>query len=88
MSSSHFSRGCPQRGVSTGSHGSPSSNDALTLLNVGPRVPYVTIAYFRSRVSEESDPIFEEINSYPEGGTYIPDTVPRAKGGAYPVDFI
>ena len=63
-------------------------SDSLTFSNVGPRVPSVTVAYSEMRVNKESNPIFEEIDSYPEGGTYIPDAIPRAGGGAYPVDFI
>ena len=40
------------------------------------------------RVSEESDPILEEIDSYPEGGIYIPNTIPWAGASRYPSDFI
>ena len=54
---------------------------------VGSRVPSITIAYPGGRVSEESDPVFAEIDSYPEGTTYIPDAIPRGTG-AYPSDFI
>ena len=70
------------------SQGSHSSSDDLTFGNVGPRVPSVTIAYFGRRVSEESDPIFTEIDSYLEGGTYISDAIPQVGAGAYLADFI
>ena len=36
----------------------------------------------------ETNSIFEEIESYPERGTYISDVIPRAGGSAYLVDFI
>ena len=39
-------------------------------------------------VSEKTNPIFEEIESYPEGGTYILDAVPWAGRGVYPTEFI
>ena len=51
-------------------------SDGLTFTNVGPRVPSVTIVYSGKKVSEESNPLFEEIDSYPEVGTYIPDVIP------------
>ena len=71
-----------------GSQGSPSLSDGLTFSNIGPRVPSFTVTYSGRRLSEETDPIFKEINSYPKGGTYVPDVVPRERRGAYPADFI
>ena len=87
MSGSRVSQGRHQKRVAS-NQGSPSSSDGFTFTNVGPRVPFVTVAYSGRRVSEESNPIFEEIDSYHEGGTYIPDAIPRAGAGAYPADFI
>ena len=75
MSGSSVSQGRRQRRVAS-SQGSYSLSDNLTLGDVGYGVPSVTIAYSRRRVSEESDLIFAEIDSYPEGGTYIPDAIP------------
>ena len=86
MSGSRISQGRRQRRVAS-SQGSPSSSDGLTFTNVDPRTPSVVVAYARRRVSEESDSIFEEIDSYPEGGTY-PDAIPSAGASAYPTDFI
>ena len=71
MFSSCFSQGRRQRGVSTGGQGSPSSSEGLTFSNIGPRVPSITVAYSGRRVSDEPNPIFEENDSYPEGGTYM-----------------
>ena len=87
MFGSHVSQGRRQRRVAS-SQGSPSSSDGLTFTNVGPRVLSVTVAYSWRRVSKESNPTFEEIDSYPEGGTYIPDAIPQTGAGAYPTDFI
>ena len=75
MSGSRISQGCRQRRVAS-SQGSPSLSDGLAFTNVGPRVPSVTIVYSGKKVSEESNPLFEEIDSYPEVGTYIPDVIP------------
>ena len=87
MSSSRVSQGRRQRKVAS-SQGSYSLSDYLTFGNVGPKVPSATIAYSGRRVSEESDPIFAEIDSYHEGGSYIPDAIPRARASVYPADFI
>ena len=75
MSGSCVSQGRRQRRVAS-SQGSHSSNDDLTFGDVGPRVPTITIAYSGRRVSEESDLVYAEIDSYPEGRTYIPDAIP------------
>ena len=66
MSGSRISQGRHQRRVAS-SQGSPSSSDDLAFTNVGPRVSSITVTYSGRKVSEESDPIFEEIDSYLEG---------------------
>ena len=73
MSGSCISQGHHQRRVAS-SQGSPS--DGLTYTNVGPRIPSITNAYSWRRVSNESDPILNEIDSFLEGGTYILDAIP------------
>ena len=75
MSVSRVGQGRRQKRVAS-SQGSHSSSDDLTLGNVGPRIHFITIAYSGRRVSKESNIIFAEIDSYPEGGTYIPDAIP------------
>ena len=70
------------------SQGSPSSSEGLTFSNIDPRVPWVTVAYSKRRISEETNPIFKEIHSHPEGGTYIPNVVLRVQGGVYLADLI
>ena len=60
----------------------------MSLLDIGPRAPAITVAYSRRRLSEDADSVFDEIDSYHEGGTYILDAIPRAMGGAYATEFI
>ena len=71
-----------------GSQESPSASEGLTSSDIDHRVPSVTVAYSRKRISEETNPIFEKIDSYPKGGTYIPDVVPRAGRGTDLANFI
>ena len=71
-----------------GSQQSHSSSEGLSLLDIGPRGPVVIVAYPGRRSSEETDSVFDEIDSYPEGGTYILNAIAQAGGGAYPVEFI
>ena len=71
-----------------GYQGSSNSSEGLTLLDINHRVISVTVAYPGRRSSEQIDSIFKEIDSCLKGGTYIPNAVPRAGGGAYPADFI
>ena len=60
----------------------------MNLSNIGPRAPVVIVAYLGKRSSEETDTVFDEIISYLEGGTYIPDAIPQVGRGAYPAEFI
>ena len=55
---------------------SHSSSEGLSLLDIDHQAFAVTIAYPRKRSCEEIDSVFDEIDSYAEGGTYIPDAIP------------
>ena len=70
MFGSHVSQGRRQRRVAS-SQGSPNSSDGLTFINVCPRVPSVTVAYFGRRANYESDSIFEEIDFLREKLTFL-----------------
>ena len=56
-----------------------SSSEGLSLSNISPRAPIVTIAYHGKRSSEETDSVFDEINSFPNGG--LPSLTPFLKQG-------
>ena len=76
ISSSRLSSGRHQRGVFMGSYESLSLSEVLSLSDIDPRAPTVTVDYTGKRSSEELDSIVNEINSYSEGETYILDSIP------------
>ena len=45
-----------------------SSSEGLSLSNISPRAPSVTVAYPGKRSSKETDSIFDEIDSFPDRG--------------------
>ena len=63
-------------GVFVSSQQPHSPSEGLSSSDIGPRAPVVTVAYPRRRSSEDTDSVYDKVDNYPEGGTYIPDAIP------------